>query len=142
MPSSGLNYFQSSTLLRVHQARGRFALLLALLSWQLAGIVPHSGVNKPRLLIRLNSVERCKRRPKPRYSVPPLSKIKLEANGAPRLLIYGRLSVATCCYRSRHLLRDYQAASSTLFHLQEISPWRHRPPCGQMISQAFLERIY
>lgn len=92
MPSSSVNYFQSSTLLRGHQTRCRFALLLALLPWQLAGIVPHSGVNKPRLLIRLNSVEQLKRQPKHRYSVPPLSKIKLEPNGAPRLLIYGRLS--------------------------------------------------
>lgn len=107
-----------------------------MLPWQLSGIVPHFGVNKPRTLDQIKQ-----RQPKPRCSVPPLSKIKLEANGAARLLIYGRLPVATCRYRSQRLPWDYPVASSFPFALREISLWRHHPPCGLLISMAFFLRF-
>lgn len=49
-----------SLVARTSNKRQVFPRLLALLPWQLAGIVPHFGVNKPRLWIRLNSVEQSK----------------------------------------------------------------------------------
>lgn len=129
MPSSRVNYFQSSTLSRGHQTRGRLARLLALSPWQLAGIVPHFRVNKPGLRIRLDSAEQSKRQPEPHYSVAPLWKIKLEAIGAPCRDLW---TIVRC-----HLLLSITAAllrlSGCLFHLVPptgnlsvvpSSPWR------------------